>query len=83
VSDQDPTVRHTLSLEVSPAEALVLFEFTARRVYDGKRSEEHPAEYAVLSSLLAQLERTLVEPLRADYDELLAAARVEVAGECF
>jgi hypothetical protein len=54
-------------------EALVLFEWLAR--HDRSLPIEHPAEQAVLWNIEASLERVLVEPLRADYKELLEAAR--------
>ena len=67
-------------LTLSGPEALVLFEFLSRYVDDkAALSVQHLAEDVVLWSLLAQLQRVLVEPFRPDYDELLSVARAVVA----
>ncbi len=68
-------------IELSRAEALVLFELLSRWSESGADSVpiEHQAEQRVLWNLEAVLERTLHEPFRADYDDLLAQARQTVA----
>ena len=68
-----------ITIELSRAEALVLFEYLARTSASETPAVQHPAEEIVLDRIEGQLERTLVEPLRADYHELLASARAEVA----
>lgn len=62
-------------LELSNAEALVLFEWLAR---EGKRKSiplAHHAEQVVLWNVEAQLEKQLVEILSPNYAALLDAAR--------
>lgn len=77
---QDPTDEPSRHLTLSAPEALVLFELLSRRAGgNDPLLIEHAAERVVLSSLLCQLESALVEPFRADYDALLAAARELVA----
>lgn len=61
-------------------EALVLFEFLAR-LESASFKIEHHSEQVVLWRIHGQLESVLVEPLRGDYPELLAAARQSVAEE--
>ncbi|MCP4547097.1 MAG: hypothetical protein GY835_11580 [bacterium] len=64
-----------VSLALTRAEALVLFEWLTR--LDSAESlpcEDH-AEQLVLWSLEGQLEKILTEPLAADYKDLLAEAR--------
>jgi hypothetical protein len=69
----------TTAVELSTAEALVLFEFLRRFETNGSLDIEHPSETATLWKLLAVLETQLVEPLRPDYAGLLATARASVA----
>jgi len=70
-----------ISLELTPAEALVFFEWLARSDSENKLAVAHPAEQEVLWSLEGQLERVLKEPLAADYRALLQEARRKVAGD--
>jgi len=72
MSDDDVT------LTLTKAEALVLFEWLART--DGAESlpVEDPSEQQVLWRIEGQLEKVLVEPLRPDYAELVADARRRV-----
>ncbi len=67
-----------VTLELSQAEALVLFEWLVRSDKDESLPVEDDAERRVLWRLEAILEKTLVEPLAPDYAELLAAARGKV-----
>src|SRR5262245_3498179 len=62
-------------LELTSAEALVLFEWLCR--VDSSRSLpfEDPAEQEVLWRVEARLERVLVETLSSNYSELLAEAQ--------
>ena len=66
------------SLELTQAEALVLFEWLARNDEAKLLQVEDDAEQQVLWSLEAQLEKKLVEPLAPNYPEPLAAARARV-----
>jgi hypothetical protein len=71
----------SVKLELSKAEALVLFEWLARREQAAGRRQPDAAEQNVLWSMEVQLEKTLVEPFARDYDRQLASARAEAAGE--
>ena len=66
-------------LELSNAEALVLFEWLA--AHDGTVAVNDPAEQTVLWRLEAQLEKALVEPLSPDYKDALRRARSRVQGQ--
>lgn len=72
------TVKSGMTLSLTHDQALVLFEWLSRE--DGRNSipAEHEAERKVLWLLEGQLERTLVEPLQADYRALVAVARERV-----
>ena len=67
-----------LSLGLTQAEALVLFEWLARNDHAEALHIEDDAEQQVLWTLEAQLEKQLVEPLQPDCAERLAAARAQV-----
>ncbi len=67
-------------LRLSPAEALVFFEWLARSDDAGSLPVEDPAEQQVLWRLEGQLEKTLSAPFAPNYRELLDAARREVRG---
>jgi hypothetical protein len=64
-----------IKIELTRAEALVLFEWLSQRDEDPKSES---AETRVFWKIEAALERTLVEPLRADYPDLLEDARREI-----
>jgi hypothetical protein len=71
------------AVSLSDDEALVLFELLAREINNRNHKRvaeviEHPAEFWVLDGILGRLERELVEPFKADYSELLSAARERV-----
>jgi hypothetical protein len=70
-------------LRLTRAEALVLYEFLAREADRDSRELriEDQAEERVLWDLEAGLESSLSEPLRADYLDLLDAARKAVRDE--
>jgi hypothetical protein len=70
----EPTIR----VELSAAEALVLFEWVARFNKTRRADFEDGAEERVLWDLEAMLEAVLVEPLASTYDDLLALARAQV-----
>ncbi|WP_139169603.1 hypothetical protein [Microbulbifer yueqingensis] len=77
-----------VKIELSDADALVLFEFLARhddiddKLPEGERlTELHIADRSELYSLWqvhGALECTLVEPFSSDYDELVEDARRSV-----
>lgn len=63
-----------MNISLTSDEALVLFEWLTR--FDKADDEfADQAEQRVLWDLEAQLESSLVAPLRPDYDAVLAAAR--------
>ncbi len=67
-----------VTIPLSSAEALVLFDFLTRFVNRDVLAIADQAEARVLWNAQAWLETQLVEPLRPDYDELLGKARDEV-----
>ena len=77
----DPKPQEPYTIELSPNEQLVLFEFLSRCVHDSLWIVEDTAEWQVLSSLLVGLEKRLSEPFREDYTALLEAARAALRPE--
>lgn len=69
-----------VAIELSRAEALVLFELL-HRLEDEEVVMEDDAEQVALWRLSAALERTLVEPFQPDYRELLERARSELTDQ--
>lgn len=70
-----------IGLRLTKDEALVLFEWLTKHD-EGERSQrDDKAESRVFDSLLVQLEKSLVEPLREDYRDLLKAARAKLGAE--
>ena len=67
-----------IAFEISRDEALVLFEFLSRFSEKGALSIEDTAEERVLWNLVAILEKSLPEPFRADYIEILESARASL-----
>jgi hypothetical protein len=73
-------------VQLSADEAIVLFELLSRWMQDrGKPTPpsscfDDPAECAVLSGVLADLERQLAEPFQADYLDRLSSARGRLTG---
>ena len=67
-----------VSLELTNAEALVLFAWMTRNDEAELLQIEDHAEQRVLWTLEGQLEKTLVETLAPNYANLLEAARAEV-----
>lgn len=76
-------VEQTVSLVLSPAEALVLFDLLSRWAETDAASVllEHQAEWRVLWDILASLESALAEPFRPDYRNRLDLARELVRDE--
>ena len=68
-----------VTIQLSSDEALVLDALVSRFDASEERSTtlviEHSAERAAVWALQAALERTLVAPLRPDYDRLLGEAQ--------
>jgi hypothetical protein len=67
-----------VTIELSPSEALVLFEFVSRFSNDEKLEIVDRAEERVLWNVCAILEKILAEPFSRNYNDLLAKAREEV-----
>jgi len=67
-----------VTIELSPSEALVLFEFVSRFSQDGELEIMDQAEERVLWDVCSLLERALSEPFLPNYSNLLAKARDEV-----
>ncbi len=65
-------------IELSKAEALVLFDLLGRFDKDEKLIMENQAEERVLWNIHCSLEKVLVEPFSPDYAKLLAEARNQV-----
>lgn len=75
-------VKGTVCVRMSSDEALVLFEWLHRHEAANVRLDqlglEDAAERAVLWSLSGSLEKFLAEPFRAEYAQLLEAARANL-----
>ena len=67
-----------VTIELTPAEALVLFEFLTRFSDKEVLEIEDQAEARVLWDMCCLLERQLVEPFMPSYGQLLEKARDEV-----
>ena len=68
-------------IELTSAEALVLFELLSAFTDSGKLDISDEPEKVALRNLCALLERTLVEPFDPEYDALLARARDSLRAE--
>jgi hypothetical protein len=68
-----------IMFQLTPDEALVLFEWAARFTDDDVMEFRHPAERAAIWSLNGALERVLVAVVAPNYHELLHAARTRLA----
>jgi len=73
--------REGIALTLTSAEALVLFEWLSCANEQPTLSFADPAEQQVLWGIEAQLEKTLVEPFKPNYCDLVEAARREVRGD--
>lgn len=72
-----------VTIELDDHFALVLFAFLTREIDDRDSKHiasviEHPAEFWSLNAVLGALEENLIEPLEANYLDLVAAARERV-----
>ena len=72
-------MKRDVKIVLSNDEALVLFEFFARFGDTDKFTIKHAAEYLALLKVEAQLESSLVEIVKPNYQELLSSARVKIA----
>lgn len=73
-----------VTLTLSRAEAIVLFEWLARlddRAEPGAGFFEHSSEERVMWAVSSQLERTLGEPFEPNYRAILESARASLASE--
>jgi integrase len=73
----DSDIVTSTPIELNRDEALVLFDWLGRHE-DAHSIPGNPAEQTALNGLLAALERTLVEPFQADYNEIVQAARTRL-----
>jgi len=67
-----------ISLELSEAEAIVLFEFLPRYRDDEKLEIVHPSESRILWDCQCSPQKKLLAPLKEDYSDVLKKAREEV-----
>jgi site-specific recombinase XerD len=67
----------TTSIDLTRAEALVLHDWLSRHKHTGTTPGDH-TEQTALNNLTAALDRTLVEPFQADYNEIVQAARTQL-----
>lgn len=67
-----------IRIEVTRDEALVLFEFLSRHLDDGVLAVNDATEQQTLRNLQCLLEKQLVEPFLAEYDQLLQQARARM-----
>ena len=76
----DVTAEPAVTVQLTHAEALVLFEWLAW-LEDGdvEVPVAHPADRQALYGLSASLDTLLVDPFMADYGQRLAAARAELS----
>ena len=75
---EDLPVDAPLAITFTPDEAIVLFELLSRYEQEDRLSIEDRAEDAVLTRLLARIERHLVTPFDPRYAALLEAARARI-----
>jgi hypothetical protein len=68
----------SVSVDLEPDEALVLFELLASRKDLAEQLKLEAPERNVLWALEAALERKLVPPFQSDYETQLSAARKSV-----
>ena len=81
---RDDSAGFPIQVALAPDNAVVLFELLSRLLGDKEGTRlrgliAHDAELWALDELLGGLERQLVEPLRQDYQPLLADARARLS----
>ena len=74
------STRNTVTLTLSADQALVFFDWLTRHGESDALPVAHQAEQDVLWVLEGQLEKSMVEPLKADYVALVEAARARMVG---
>lgn len=72
-----PDPDNNTSIELTRAEALVLHDWLSRHKDTGTTPGDG-SEQAALNGLSTALDRTLVEPFQADYDQTVQAARAQL-----
>ena len=72
---------NNIKIELSPDEALVLFEYLSRFSDTGKTEFEDKSEKIALWNLTCLLEKVMVEPFKPNYGELVHAARDRLRDE--
>ncbi len=70
-----------VTLDLTHDQALVLFDWLVRESDADGLPIAHQAEQSVLWVLEGQLEKSLAEPLKANYTELVRAARACLTSE--
>ena len=86
MTSEDQCALDNAQIQLSSEESIVLFELLSRWCEDNKASTpeascfESTAECAVLHRLLADLEKQLVAPFKADYRNFLDEARNQLNG---
>lgn len=73
--------KNGFTIELSNAQALVLFELLSRFSDNAELEIKDPSEERVLWNMCCQLEKALTEPFHNDYAELLSMARTKVLTE--
>jgi hypothetical protein len=71
-------MNETIPITLTPDEALVLFERLSTLDKADSLPAEDSAEEKVFWSIIAQLEKVLVEPFHPKYDDLLAEAKARL-----
>lgn len=67
-----------ISLDLTQDQALVFFDWLTRESESGGLTVSDQAEQDVLWVLEGQLEKSLVEPLKSDYEAMVQAARIRL-----
>ena len=67
-----------ISFDLTQDQALVFFDWLTRQSESGGLPVAHQAEQDVLWVLEGLLEKSLVEPLKSDYEALVQAARTRL-----
>ncbi|MGN7803433.1 hypothetical protein ACTJKE_11955 [Ensifer sp. 22521] len=84
MKNEQKSLPDSAEIRLSPDEALVLFDLLSRWCEEndaptpGAECFESTAECAVLHGLLADLEKQLVAPFRADYADVVNEARLRL-----
>ncbi len=71
----------TITLTLTRAEALIVFEWLHRMEDAGEAPSDDPAERVAAWNLSAALESVLVEPFESDYRAIIARAKRELLGD--